>query len=246
MLFAAAALLCPAVFASAYPAGMADPQETQAPAPIERRPPPRTSGSPAVNPYPARENPVSPNHRETPTGLPRGEHLAQWMSLHSSLSPEQQQEALGREPGFSNLPSETQQRYRDRLSQLDAMRPEQRQHVLARTEALERLSPEQRTEWRGAMSQLGALPQDERRVVSQTFHALRVLPQEQQIPALNSGRFGPPLNPMQRTVLFELLRVEPILNQIDETQRRMSPQASPGMPGGPGIPGTAPVYPGPR
>ena len=75
-------------------------------------------------------------------GLPHGEHLAEWMNQHRDLSPQQQQQALDREPGFRELPQPTQQRMRDRLTQLDAMTPDQRQRVLARNEALERLTPE--------------------------------------------------------------------------------------------------------
>ena len=142
---------------------------------------------------------------------PHGEHLAQWMNQHQSLSPEQQQSALEQEPGFHELPSQTQQRMHDRLAQLGAMSPEQRQRRLARTEAMERLTPDQRAEVRGAMGQLGSLPVDQRRVVARTFRSLRDLPPEQRLPAFNSGRFGPPLNEAQRGVLNHLLQVEPML-----------------------------------
>ena len=178
-------------FAHAVPAPAA---RQQAPAPIERRPP---------SPRPAGAN------GEAHHG-PRGEHLAEWMNQHSSLTPQQQQQALEREPGFRELPQPTQQRMRERLAQLDAMTPEQRQRLLARNEAMERLSPDQRAEVRGAMSQLGDLPQDQRHTVARTFRALRDLPPEQRIQAFSSGRYGQ-LNDNQRTVLFNLLRVEPML-----------------------------------
>ena len=99
----------------------------------------------------------------------------------------------------------------DRLAQLDAMDPQRRQRLLARNEALERLSPEQRGEVRGAMSQLGSLPLDQRQAVARTFHALRELPPEQRIAAYASGGYGTALNDTQRGVLFNLLRVEPML-----------------------------------
>ncbi len=141
----------------------------------------------------------------------RGEHLAEWMNQHSSLTPQQQQQALEHEPGFQELPRNTQQRMLDRLSQLDAMNPRQRQRVLARTEVMERLNPGQRAEVRSAMAQLGSLPVNDRRAVAQTFRALRELPAEQRIQAYASGRYGAPLNDTQRTVLFHLLQVEPML-----------------------------------
>ena len=165
----------------------------QPPAPIERRPPQRGLNQGQHN------------------GLPRGEHLAEWMNQHRELTPQQQQQALDREPGFRELPQSTQQRMRDRLAQLDAMTPEQRQRVLARNEALERLTPDERAEFRGAMTQLGNLPIDQRRPVAQTFRALRELPPEQRISAFATGRYGPPLSDTQRAVLFNLLRVEPLM-----------------------------------
>ena len=136
------------------------------------------------------------------------------MSQHSNLSLQQQEQALDQEPGFHDLPSETQQRYRNRLAQLDAMNPQRRQRLLERNEAMERLSPDQRSQVRGALGQLGTLPMDQRRQVAQTLHNLMRLAPEQRMAALNSGNlgnYGPPLNPMQRTVLGNLLTVAPIL-----------------------------------
>ena len=206
--------LCLASFFVSSAAGAKmSPQDGQPPAPIERRPPPAASPAPG---YTGAQ--MSPNERRTPSPLPRGEHLAQWMSLHSNLTPEQQQQALGNEPGFDKLPAETQQRYRDRLAQLDALNPEKRQRFLAHTEAMERLSPDQRAEVRAAMGQLGALPTEERRVVARTFRALRDLPPEQRLSALNSGRFGPPMDGAQRAVILNLLRVEPMLPPPASTQ----------------------------
>lgn len=173
----------------------------QEPAPIERRPPGANPAGEALSP--ARNNGA---HRR-----PLGEHLAEWMNQHSSLTPQQQQQALEREPGFHQLPTQTQQRVRDRLAQLDAMPPERRQRIIARTEAMERLNPDQRAEVRGALGQLGSLPLEQRHQVAHTFRALRDLPAEQRVQAYNSGRFGPPLNDAQRTVLMNLLRVEPML-----------------------------------
>ena len=215
--------------------------QEQAPAPIERRPPPTqydappaqgaTGGYAVVRPQPGNGS------RNAAAGVPRGVHLAQWMSLHSNLTPEQQQQALGREPGFDNLPTETQQRMRERLSQLDAMPPTQRQRVLERTEVMERLAPEQRAEVRSAMSQLGALPIDQRRVVARTFRALRDLRPEQRQAALASGRYGPPLGPVQQATLQGLLRVEPMLPPPTR------PQAPGPLPPGVGTPAFQPAQP---
>ena len=210
------------------PAIAAGPGRQQAPAPIERRAP---EGRPQRDAYPVVSAAPQGGQKRGFRG-DHGEHLAGWLNQHSNLTLQQQQQALGQEPGFHDLPPETQQRYRNRLAQLDAMNPQRRQNILARNEAMERLSPDQRAQVRGALGQLGSLPQDQRHAVAQTFRSLRDVPADQRFAALNSGRFGPPLNPAQRNVLNNLLTVEPML-------------PPPNRPAQPGYPqGAQPMEPG--
>ena len=142
-------------------------------------------------------------------GGQKNEHLAEWMNQHSNLSPAQQQQALGNEPGFRELPPETQQRMRDRLSQLNAMSPQQRDRTTRNIENIERLAPDQRVQVRGAMEQLGSLPPDQRREVARSFRELRELPPGQRWSAMNSPRYAGQMNDAQRATLGNLLRVEP-------------------------------------
>ena len=65
------------------------------------------------------------------------EHLAEWMNRHRSLPLAQQHSALQNEPGFRQLPPQTQQRYLDRLTQLNNMPEEQRRRILERNEMME-------------------------------------------------------------------------------------------------------------
>lgn len=193
---------------AATPHGIARVQ--QAPAPIERRPPPSTQRS-AASPSAQEHSQLAPiEHRNSPGHGPKGEHLAQWMSQHSNLSPQQQQQALEREPGFRQLPAQTQQRMRNRLAQLDAMSPQQRQRVLSHTEMIERMTPDQRTQFRGAMQELGSLPPDQRHAVARSFRDLRELPPDQRLAAVNSPRYNW-MNPAQRATMMNLLRIEPLL-----------------------------------
>ncbi len=224
------------------PAAAAGPGRQQSPAPIERRPPEvrsQNNGFPVVQAGPAGQ--ASSRQAlagQAPAGQqrgfrgPHGEHLAGWLNQHSHLNLQQQEQALDQEPGFHDLPPETQQRYRNRLAQLDAMNPQRRQNMLARNEALERLSPEQRAQVRGALGQLGSMPPDQRHAVAQTFRALRDLPADQRYAALNSGRFGGQLNGVQRNVLSNLLSVEPMLPPPNRAAQPAYPQgAQPMQPG---------------
>jgi hypothetical protein len=157
---------------------------------------------------------ANPGSAAQPGRAPKGEHLAEWMNQHRELSPQQQQQALEREPGFHELPPQTQQRMRDRLSQLNAMSPEQRQRLLSNNEHMESLTPDQRGQVRGAMQQLGALPPEQRRVVARSFRALRDLPPDQRAAAMSRL----PLNEEQRSTLGNLIRAEPLLPPPETAQ----------------------------
>ena len=139
------------------------------------------------------------------------EHLGQWMRQHGNMSLADQQKALDNEPGFRSLPPDIQQRYHNRLAQLNAMPPAQRERWLARTEEMERLNPAERQQVRGAMQQLGSLPEERRRLVARAFRDLREMPPEQRQTILNSDRFREQFNDQERNTLSNLLRVEPYL-----------------------------------
>jgi hypothetical protein len=133
------------------------------------------------------------------------------MNSHSNMSPDQQQRALSNEPGFRQLPPQTQEHLRNRLNQLNNMPPEQRRRLIEHNEAIERLSPPQREQFRGAMQQLGALPIDRRRMVARAFRDLREMPPDQRQAALNSDRFRGQFSPQERGTLGQLLDVAPLL-----------------------------------
>ena len=204
------------------------PQQSEQPAPVVRRPPESmpsngAAASVSANPHPTSGAAISTG----PQGglyVGRGEHLSGWMKAHSNLSLPEQQAALEREPGFRELPPQTQQRYRDRLSELNALPPAERQRRLAYTEQMERLTPQQRTEVRSSMLQLGALPPDQKRVVMHAFHDLRGLPPEQRLAILNS-RYRTLSDP-QRNTLEQLMRVEPLL-PADHFAENQPPQGPP-------------------
>lgn len=133
------------------------------------------------------------------------------MNSHSNLSPDQQQRALANEPGFRQLPAQTQEHLRNRLAQLNAMPPEQRRRFIEHTEDLERLTPPQRQQFRGAMQQLGVLPEDRRRFVARTFRDLRRMSPSQRQSVLSSEAFQKQFSPQERGTLSDLLAVEPYL-----------------------------------
>jgi uncharacterized protein DUF3106 len=156
------------------------------------------AGRPAMNPA-------------RPGAKPKQEHLAQWMERHSNLPLADQQRALESEPGFRDLPPQTQQAMRNRLTQLNNMTPQQRQRILEHTEDMERLSPPQRQQVRGALEQYRGLPEDRRRLVARAFRDLREMPQPQRQALMNSERFRGQFSDQERNTLTNLLAVEPYL-----------------------------------
>ncbi|MGO4210193.1 DUF3106 domain-containing protein [Terriglobus sp. 2YAB30_2] len=166
-----------------------------------------------VMPVLAQQRRPAPQRQMSPAGGGgRGEHLAQWMDKHRNLTPQQQQNALRSEPGFQQLPPETQARVMGRLGQLNAMPPQQRERVINRAEAMEKLEPQQRQQVRGALSQLGALPTERRRLVARAFRDLRRMPPEQRQNTLNSPAYRD-FTPQERSTLNNLMQVEPMLPQ---------------------------------
>ena len=153
---------------------------------------------------------VPVERRPRPVVKANGVHLEEWLNRHNNLTPEQQQKALENEPGFKELPAQTQQRFLVRLAQLDAMTPLERARLLEHNEAMERLTPAQRQQLDAAMRQLGALPPDQRRYVARTFRGLRELAPAQRQAVLNSDRFNH-LTDAQRASLNSLLQVEPLM-----------------------------------
>jgi hypothetical protein len=137
------------------------------------------------------------------------QHLAQWMENHRNLSPADQQRALENEPGFHDLPPQTQQRMRDRLAQLNNMNPEQRDRTLDRTEALERLTPQQRQQWRGAVQQLNSLQPARRLLAARAILDLREMPPEQRQQVIDSPRFRAQFSDEERSMIGTLLTAEP-------------------------------------
>ena len=147
----------------------------------------------------------------SPSGARRGagEHLPQWFAQHKGMTPGEQDNALRREPGFGRLPEGQQQQIINRLHNLGALPAPQRQRMLERNERFEALPPERQQEIRGASQALGQMSPDRRQAVRQAFRDLRTLPPDQRDDALGSARFGAEYTPQERTVLGNLLSIEP-------------------------------------
>ncbi len=164
---------------------------------------------PASQPPASQQPSPAPGGNGAPRFAPGGTHLPQWLQNHQTLNPQQKEQALRQEPGFSHLPEPQQQHLIDRLHKLDSAPPEVRQRILARNEIFERMAPEQKQEIRGASQALSQMPPERNQAVRHAFRDLRGLPPEQRQAVLNSARFQAEYSPQERTVLGHLLSIEP-------------------------------------
>jgi hypothetical protein len=136
-------------------------------------------------------------------------HIPQWMANHSNLPLAEQQRDLEQLPGFHELPSQTQQRYRALLGRLNSMNPQQRARIVDRNEALERLTPTQRQQWRDAVQQLNAAPVPRRRLMARAILDLREMSPDQREQTIDSPAFGAQFAPNERSMIRTLLTAEP-------------------------------------
>ena len=211
---AGVAVLCAVLAFAAAAQDAANPQHH--PAPIERRPPTNgdqhtsaQQGQPPQN-QPNYQSSRRPQQNHKPEATDQ-RHLGEWLEQHQGLSLMQQQQALDREPGFTKLQPQVQQRMNQRLEQLNTMPPARRNRAIERIEAMERLSPGQRQQVRGAMQQLGGLPLERRRAVAQSFHILQQMPLQQRQQYLNSPQIRSQFSPQEIDTLGNLVRVAPFL-----------------------------------
>lgn len=152
------------------------------------------------------------------------QHLPEWFAHHQGLPPAQQEDALRREPGFARLPADQQQRLIDRLHRLDMEPPAQRQRMMERNERFESLPPERQQEIRGASQALSQMPEDRRQALQHAFRDLRHLPPDERQSSLNSARFQAEYSPQERTVLGNLLSIEPYQPETSPAENNGGPR----------------------
>lgn len=171
---------------------------------------PRPSGGMRPQSRPA----MRPSQAARPNNSrPGQQHLPAWWQSHRGLSPQQQADALRREPGFNRLPPGQQQRLINRLHNFDQRPPEQQQRMMDRNEMFERLAPERQQAVRGAAQTLARMSPDRQVVMRHAFQQLRGMPPNERQRMLNSG-YGAQFSPQERTVLGNMLSIEPYQQRI--------------------------------
>jgi hypothetical protein len=152
------------------------------------------------------------NNQRRENGQAATEHLPAWMRKHQNESPAERERSLRQEPGFNRLAPAQQQNLINTLHRLNEMPPEQRERTLMRMENMERLSPQMRDAVRSSARQLSDLPPDRRRLWQKAFRDLRDMPPEQRQEVLRSPEFAGQFSAQERSIMGNLLAVEPYRN----------------------------------
>jgi hypothetical protein len=113
------------------------------------------------------------------------------------------------DPNFRRLNPADQERLTQQLRQVNQMPDEQRQRRLARAEMLERMSPQDRTRVNLSAQRWTAQPPQRQAMMTRAFRDLRTVPPDQRLSVLNSGRYKGAFSPEERSILADMLRVEP-------------------------------------
>jgi hypothetical protein len=74
---------------------------------------------------------------------------------------------------------------------------------------LEHLSPEMRQQVRASVQEFHTLPVDRQRLMKKALRDLREYPPEQREAMMNSGQFQAQFTPQERSILGNILAVEP-------------------------------------
>jgi hypothetical protein len=93
-----------------------------------------------------------------------------------------------------------------------------------RNERFESLPPERQQEIRGASQALAQMPEDRRQALRQAFRDLRHLAPDERQSSLNSARFQAEYSPQERTVLGNLLSIEPYQPETPPAENSPGPR----------------------
>lgn len=128
-------------------------------------------------------------------------HAGDWLRQYGDLPPDEQERALQSDPAFRRLPSERQQKLRERLQHFSSLTPQQQLRVLNRMETWEHLTPAQKQEARQLFGEFRQLPVERQRTVTTAIEDLRAMPPEQREQVINSERFKGMFSDQERELM---------------------------------------------
>lgn len=131
------------------------------------------------------------------------------MQEHGNLTPAEQQRELQNEPGFRELPPQTQQQYLNELNRLNSMPAPARDRRLEQIEILEHMNPQQLQQYHAAERGILSQPPARRRLMVRAILDLREMPPVQRQQEIDSPRFAAQFSDSERAMIRTALTAEP-------------------------------------
>jgi len=128
-------------------------------------------------------------------------HSGDWLRRYKDMPPEQQRQALEKDPQFQRLSPQRQQQLRQRLQRFASLPPQKQERILTRMETWEHLTPDQKRQARSLFREVQQLPPQRRQELNQAIRNMRDLTPDQRDQLINSDQFKGMFSDHERDLL---------------------------------------------
>jgi hypothetical protein len=170
----------------------------------------------AAVPVWGQRRPVRPRATPSPTQEQKKEaqkeraaarHAGDWLRRYRNLPPDQQRQALEKDPDFQKLPPHRQAQLLQEQQRFLSLPPQKQERILNRMEIREHLTPEQRRQRNQLNQQIRGLPLERRQAVIKAIRGMRDLTPEQREQLVNSDDFKDRFSDHERDLLSGAARL---------------------------------------
>jgi len=134
-------------------------------------------------------------------------HAGDWLRRYKELPPDQQRQALEKDPDFQKLPPQRQTQLLQRLQHFSGLPAEQQERILSRMETWEHLTSAQKQQAKILFQQIQQLPPPRRRMLSTAVRGMRDLTPQQREDLINSDQYKSTFSDHERELLSGAARL---------------------------------------
>jgi Protein of unknown function (DUF3106) len=134
-------------------------------------------------------------------------HAGDWLRRYKDLPPDQQRQALEKDPDFQKLPPQRQTQLLQRLQHFSSLPSEQQERILSRMETWEHLTGAQKQQAKILFQQIQQLPPPRRRMLSTAVRGMRDLTPQQREDLINSDQYKGTFSDHERELLSGAARL---------------------------------------
>ena len=134
-------------------------------------------------------------------------HAGDWLRRYKDLPPDQQRQALEKDPDFQKLPPARQTQLLQRLQHFSGLPAQQQERILSRMETWEHLTGDQKLQAKTLFQQIQQLPPPRRRMLSTAVRGMRDLTPQQREDLINSDQYKNMFSDHERELLTGAARL---------------------------------------